>query len=97
VRRLSFTIIRITFYYNSCPSHCDLNSSLSLFPVVVLKTIIDKYEDADLENVTIDAARLPEILSSLVDSWNEDELATLVSAVDEEGTFFNIDYLVVTK
>jgi Ca2+-binding EF-hand superfamily protein len=50
-----------------------------------LKTILDKYDDADLNNVVIEASRLPEILSSLVDNWDENELQTLISAVDEDG------------
>jgi len=55
-------------------------------PKAVLKTVVDQYQNADLDNIMIDATRLPEILSSLVPSWDKKELETLVAAVDEDET-----------
>lgn len=49
---------------------------------------MDKYKDIDVDNVVIEASRLPEILTSLVPSWDKKELETLVAAVDEDGKYF---------
>lgn len=54
---------------------------------LVLKTVIDKYKEHDLDSVVIEASRLPEILNSLVPSWDPKELEVLVAAVDEDGKF----------
>ncbi len=52
---------------------------------IVLQQIVERYDDVDLNGVTIDAHRIPEILSSLVKHYRTEELETLISAVDPEG------------
>lgn len=46
---------------------------------------MDKYKGAELDDILIEASRLPEILASLVPSWDIKELDTLIAAVDEDG------------
>jgi hypothetical protein len=55
-------------------------------PKAVLQQIVERYDDVDLNGVTIDAHRIPEILTSLVKHYKTEELETLISAVDPEGT-----------
>lgn len=55
-------------------------------PKAVLQQIVERYDDVDLNGVTIDAHRIPEILSSLVKHYKSEELETLITAVDPEGT-----------
>lgn len=51
----------------------------------MLQQIVERYDDVDLNGVTIDTHRIPEILSSLVKHYKAEELETLISAVDPEG------------
>jgi Ca2+-binding EF-hand superfamily protein len=55
-------------------------------PKAVLQQIVDRYDNVDLNGVTIDAHRIPEILSSLVKHYKQEELDTLLAAVDTEGS-----------
>jgi len=55
-------------------------------PKAVLQQIVERYDDVDLNGVTIDCHRIPEILSSLVKHYRQEELDTLIAAVDPEGT-----------
>jgi len=55
-------------------------------PKAVLQQIVEQYDEVDLNGVTIDAHRIPEILSSLVKHYKQEELDTLIAAVDTEGT-----------
>ncbi|OXA60317.1 uncharacterized protein LOC110844614 [Folsomia candida] len=55
-------------------------------PKAVLRTVVDKYKGAELDDILIEASRLPEILASLVPSWDIKELDTLIAAVDEDDT-----------
>lgn len=68
----------------------------------MLQQIVEKYDDVDLNGVTIDANRIPEILSSLVKHYKTEELETLIQAVDTEGkrnrhTTHVYNYYVATK
>jgi len=67
-------------------------SPLAMDPVegdtakLVLQTVVEKYEPCDLENGYIETAKMPEILSSLVKTYDSEELEVLIAAKDPEET-----------
>ena len=58
---------------------------------------MERYDDVDLNGVTIDAHRIPEILSSLVKHYRQEELETLIQAVDPEGMLMSCHLILYSE